>query len=197
MPPQPHPLPPLIRLSRGEEEQVRNNDNSPLPRNTLMHKNNGVDNRDIQRSDSNKETHGNRPEQERVAPETQGPLARALSDAVEEGAARVDELPGEEEEDPHHGRVAGGAGAEDVLAGVAVLEVAVVAEVAVVEAKEDDDEGAEEAGGHDEAVADEVGDEFGGEDAVFELGKRKRVSIYCFDTIGEGKRSNWGEKPTL
>lgn len=88
---------------------------------------------------------------------------------IEQGTAKVDELPREEEKDPGHGGVAGCAGAEDFVALRRVGIVAFVAEVAGIEAKDDDGKRAQHAAGHEDAVDAHVEEELGCEDAVFEL----------------------------
>lgn len=104
-----------------------------------MQKHNVVEPRDVDCREHKAEDDGDGEEEEFVAPEVRGPGAYALGH-VEEGAAEVDELPGEQQEDPGHGSVAGGTGTEHLVAGRGVAVVAVHAKVAVVEAEEHDGE---------------------------------------------------------
>lgn len=123
---------------------------------------------DVERREDNEEDSHNGPEQECVAPEVANPGFEAARH-VKERAAEVDELPGEEQEDPSHGSVAGRTGAEDLVACKRVAVVTLLAEVAIVEAKDDDGEGAKDATSHENAVDKHVEEELGCEDAVFEL----------------------------
>lgn len=163
-----HPLGPLPQLGTNHPHRDGHKNDGPLPRDTRVQEHNVIEAGDVDGRKDNDEDNGDGEEEEAVAPEVGGPGADAVGH-VEEGAARVDELPGEEEKDPGHGGVRGGAGAEDVVADGRVGVVALVAELAAVEAKDDDGEGAEDAAGHEDSVDDHVEHEFGGEDAVFEL----------------------------
>lgn len=129
-----------------------------------------VQHRNVQRGKHDKENTRHGEEQELVAPQMHRPRLEALGH-VEQRPAGVDELPGEEKEDPRHGRVAGRASAEDGVAGWRVVDVAVEPQVAGFEAKDDEGEGSEDAAGHDGPVDDHVDHEFGSEDTIFELGE--------------------------
>lgn len=88
---------------------------------------------------------------------------------IKKRAAKVDELPREEEKDPGHGGVAGCAGAEDFVALDRVGIIALVAEIARTEAEDDDGKGSKNAAGHENTVNAHIEEELGCEDAVFEL----------------------------
>lgn len=161
-------LRPLPRLRQNHKHDDVHKDNSPLPADTGVLENDMVQLGNVQNREDREEDPSDRPEQELVAPKVARPRLEAVGH-VEKGAAEVDQAPGEEEEDPGHGREACSAGAENGVAGLRVGVVAVGAEVAVAEAEDDDGEGAQDTAGHDGAVGDHVCEEFGGEDAVFEL----------------------------
>ena len=167
-PPHIHPLRPLPRLRAQHKHHHRNKHHRPLPANARVHKHNMVNDGNVQRPEHDEEDDGDGEEEEAVAPEVHAPGAEPAGH-VEQRAPRVDELPREEQEDPRHGRVAGGARAEHVVARRRVLVVAVGAEVAVVEAEYHDGEGPDGAARHEDAVGDHVEQELGAEDAVFEL----------------------------
>lgn len=136
-----------------------------------MHKDDMVNHRNVQGAEHSEEDNRDGEEEELVAPEVGCPGLDAVGH-VEQRAAKVDEFPREEEEYPRHGGVAGCAGAEHLVTLGGVRVVTVDAEVAAVEAEDDDGEGSDGAAGHDDAVDDHVEEEFGGKDAVFELVKR-------------------------
>lgn len=161
-------LRPLPRLRQHHENDDIHKDDSPLPADTIVLENDVIQCGDVQNREDREEDAGDRPEQKLVAPQVACPGPEAIGH-VEQGAAEVDKAPGEEEEDPGHGGEACGAGAEDRVADLRVVVVAVGAEVAVAEAEDDDRERAEDAAGHDGAVDDHVCEELGREDAVFEL----------------------------
>ena len=163
------PLCPLPRLSTNNEHDNGNEDDPPFPVNPGVHEDDGIQPRDVQRRKHNEEDNGNGEEEEAVPPQMVPPRADPPAAPVEEGPAEVDELPGEEQEDPRHGRVGRGAGAKDDVARRRVGVVAVGAQVAVAEGEDDGGEGAEDAASHEDAVDDHVEHEFGGEDAVAEL----------------------------
>lgn len=137
------PLGELPRLRAGEEEEGDGEDDAPLLADGAVEEDDLVDDGDVDGGHGAEEADEDGPEEERVAPEAEGPALGVGDDAVEEGAPEVDKLPGEDGEGPHHDRVAGRAGAEHAVALLRVLHVAVVAQVAVVEAEENGGEGAE------------------------------------------------------
>lgn len=122
----------------------------------------------VQDREDGEEYASDRPEQKLVAPEVARPRLEAVGH-VEQRSAEIDQTPRKEKEDPGHGGEAGGAGAENGIAGLRVVVVAVGAEVAAAKAKNDDCEGAEDAACHDGAVDDHICEELGREDAIFEL----------------------------
>lgn len=111
-----------------------------------MHEYHTVDHRNIQRRWDKDKAESDRPEQERVLPKSFCPgleTTAFFKDFCEEGATKVNQLPGEEKEVPGHDRESCRSGREDRFAGFGVSAVAVVAEPLIVEAEEDDDRGAE------------------------------------------------------
>lgn len=161
-------LRPLPGLRQDHEDSNIDKHNRPFPSDTIVQEHLVVDHRNVQRGEHDKEHTRHREEQELVAPEVHRPRLQSLGH-VEERPARVNQLPGEEEEDPRHGGVAGRAGAEDGVAGGRVGDVAVETQVSGLEAKDDESEGSEDAAGHDCPVDDHVDHEFGREDAILEL----------------------------
>lgn len=160
-----HPLPSLRKHHKHDD--VHKN-NGPLPADAGVLEDDMVQLGDVQHREDSEEDASDRPEQELVAPQVAHPGPEALGH-VKQGAAEVDQAPGEEEEDPRHGGEAGGAGAEDGVTRLGVVVVAVGAEVAAAEAEDDDREGSEDAAGHDGAVDGHVCEELRRKDTVFEL----------------------------
>lgn len=92
-----------------------------------------------------------------------------MDHAIEEGSARVTEDPCEVEKGPCEDGVAGCASSEDAFAGWAGFDVAVLAEVAVPDTEHDGDEGADCTDCEDDSVNDQIKQELGSEDTMFEL----------------------------
>lgn len=168
---------PLPRFSAQSPNEDGNEDHAPFPTDTSVQEDNMIQAWNVQRREHDEEYTNDCEEQELVTPKMLRPHLEALGH-VEERPAEVDELPRKKEEDPGHGRVAGGSGAEDGIAFGGVLVVAVAAEVARVEAEDYNGEGAEDAACHEETVDDHVGEEFGCKDSVFQLWKL--VAVYHY-----------------
>jgi hypothetical protein len=167
--PEVNPLRRLPRLNAQNKQDAEREHNPPLLVDAIVQEDDVVDDGDVQRGQDEQRPANDRPEEEGVAPKPVEPRARIRNDGVEEGAAGVDELPAKGGKHPHHDGVADGAGAEDTGTRLGPAQVAVLAEVAVVQAPERGDEGADHADSHDDAVDEEVSEELGSEDAVFEL----------------------------
>merc|ERR1712093_889032 len=139
---------------------------------------------DVECGEDSDETRDDRPEQELVAPDIDGPLREILCGFglhAEEGAAHVDHLPGWEEREPGHADEGRGSGAEHGAAALVDGVVAADAQGAVAEAEEHDGEGGETEGGHPETVDHHVNHYFPGEDAGFEGLRRSLHDIWGGD----------------
>jgi hypothetical protein len=124
---------------------------------------------DVKRRDDDDETTHNRPEQKLIAPESVEPRATFVNHAVEERSTRIAEDPCKVEECPGEYGVAGCASSEDAFAGRTGFNVAVLAEVAIPDTEHDGDKGADCADCEDYAVDNQIEEELGSEDAMFEL----------------------------
>lgn len=96
-PPKINPLTPFPRLDTREEQDRLDDNNNPLPRDTDMSEDSIVQDGDVECGEDSDETRDDRPEQELVAPDIDGPLREILCGFglhAEEGAAHVDHLPG-------------------------------------------------------------------------------------------------------
>lgn len=107
-----------------------------------------VDNRDVDDREGKNETSHDTKEEELVAPDIMHPLSKDFLRVglhLEEAAAQVHHLPGEEEGEPGHAGKSSGAGAENCVAvvgfvGVVVMCVAALGEIAVAPLEHDERE---------------------------------------------------------
>ena len=88
---------------------------------------------------------------------------------MEKGQTGIHQLPGEKHKNPHHGCITCRARAENAFARRGIAKVTVLTEIAAVKSKYDNDKGREKTNGHDDPICGKIGEEFDGEDAVFEL----------------------------
>lgn len=108
-----------------------------------------VDDRDIQDGEGKNETSHDAKEEDLVTPDIMHPLGEAALGVrlhLEEAAAEVHHLPGEEESEPGHARKCCSSGAKDRVAsvglvGVIILCVAARGEVSIAPAEHDKCEG--------------------------------------------------------
>ena len=140
-----------------------------------MLENTVVDNRDVDDRECKNETSHDTKEEELVAPDIMHPLGIAFLGVglhVEEAAAQMHHLPGEEEGEPGHAGEGSGAGTENCVAvvrlvGIVVMCVTALGELAVAPSEHDEREGGQTEGGHPDSVDEGVDDDFPGENTLF------------------------------
>lgn len=144
-----NPLAPLPTLNTKEEKHSFDQDHTPFPGDTAVLEDFVVDNRNVQDGEGEYETGHDSEEQELVAPDIVHPLrevALGVGLHLEEAAAEVHHLPGEEEREPGHACECCGTSAEDSVTSVRfvrviVLSVATRGEVSIAPAEHDECEG--------------------------------------------------------
>ena len=158
----------LPALDERHEAHDAAEDKAPLPRERHVSEDDLVDDGDVDDGERRADAGDDGPEQEAV-------LEQGVEDGegagvffgvhVEQAAGQVLGFPGHDAEEHCEDGVGCGAGAEGEVAGRVVAVVAVVAEVAVAYAVDDDHEAGEAEGAHAGAVDELVDDELFGEDA--------------------------------
>lgn len=122
-------LAPFPALNAKEEKHCLDKDNSPLPRDTAVLENTVVDNRDVDNREGKNEAGHDTKEKELVAPDIMHPLGKDFLRVglhLEEAAAQMHHLPGEEEGEPSHAGKGSGAGAEHCVTVIGFVGVVVM-----------------------------------------------------------------------
>ena len=195
----------LPRLDAQHEDDQPAERQPPLPPDAPLLEHLGVQARDVHRRKHGDEADHDGPEEELVLPDVAeegeraghegAVLAAAVAERVEikHAVAEVLELPGGDEDLPGELGEDGRAGAEDDVADVAAVAIAVDPEVplAVADAVDDDDEGEQRRRTHDQAVDQHVDDDLPREDALLRVVGRAvhhgRGGLLAAETEG-GKR---------
>lgn len=138
---------PLPSLHSNEEQEARNEDYPPFPRDAFVPKDVVVDDGDIHDREKGDETHKHGREEELVSPHIKDPLGKVVFGSrlhAEEASSHINQLPGQKDREPGEASEARCPCTENAIA---FDRVAVVAAsgwdspaVAVFEAIEDDDE---------------------------------------------------------
>lgn len=161
----------LPELDTTKEETGGDEDDTPLPSDALVLEDGVADDRDVLEREEGDEAEHDGPEEELVAPDIMHPLGEVLLGAglhAEEGSSLVNHLPGEEQREPGQAGKGGGTRLEDGLAAVAVLVVAVNAELTVTKGVQAEHESAEAQGGDPDTIDNHVNDELDGKDTSLE-----------------------------
>jgi len=154
-------------LDERNEAHHAAEDKAPLPRERHVPEDNLVDDRDVYDGERCADACDDGPEQEAVLEQgvEDGESARIFFGVhVEQAAGQVLGFPGHDAEQDCQDAVCCAAGAKGEVAGIIVAVVAVVTEVTVAYAIDDDDEAGETERAHACAVDELVDDEFFGED---------------------------------
>mgnify|MGYP005989479713 CR=1 FL=1 len=168
----------------------------PLPLDASVLEELVVENGDIDDREDGESAENDGPEQELVAVQIleDGKAAVIVGIEAKHGAAETLELPGRNENQPGEFGKCGSAGAEDGLARFRVVRVAVHAEVSVVGAVDDDDEGAHGACSHHDTIDDHIDDDLVGEDTALLVLRRLAHDILrgllSTETKGRERRGN-------
>lgn len=134
-----------------------------------------IDDRDVDNGEGENETSHDTEEEELVAPDIMHPLGVTFLRVglhLEEAVAQVHHLPGKEEGEPGHAGEGSGTGTENCvavvgLAGVVVMSVTALGEIAVAPSEHDEGECRQTEGSHPDSVDEGVNDDFPGEDTLF------------------------------
>lgn len=161
----------LPELDTAKEETGGDEDDAPLPGDTLVLEDSVADDGDVLEREEGDEAEHDSPEEELVAPHIVHPLGEVLLGAglhAEEGSSLVNHLPGEEQREPCQAGKGGSTGLEDGPAALAVLVVAVNTELTVTKGVQAEHESTEAQGGDPDTIDDHVNDELESEDTSLE-----------------------------
>lgn len=138
---------PLPSLHSNKEQEARNENYPPLPRDAFVPKDVVVDDGDIQDWEKSDESHKHSREKELVPPHVKDPLCKVAIRSrlhAEEASSHINQLPGQKDREPGEASEARCSCAEDAIAFDRIAVVAASgwdsSAVAVFEAIEDDDE---------------------------------------------------------
>lgn len=119
--PEIHPLSELPRLDANEKEDGRDEDDAPLPADSLMLEYLVIDDGNVEHREDGDEAGADGEEEELVAPDIDEPLCKVLLGTglhAEEGTAHINHLPSEKEREPGEACEASRASAEDGIASI-------------------------------------------------------------------------------
>lgn len=165
-------FPPFPGLDAAEEQEGLDDDDRPLPGDPGVLEDVVVDDGAVEDEEDGHVAEHDGVEEELVAPDVVHPLREVLLRLglhAEEGAAEVDQLPGEEEREPCHRDECRGPRSEYRVASLGIRVITVFTHVAVAEAECNQGEGGQTQCRHPEAVDQHIDDEFVGENAAFEV----------------------------
>ena len=172
-------LAPLPALHAEQEQQGLDEDNPPFPGDARVGEDDVVDDRHVQDRERQQKPGHDAEEQEAVAPHVDHPLRREVLGLgaarrarrrrvhVEEAAAHVHHLPGQQQREPGHAHEGRGAGSVHRRAFRGVAAVAAAGQVPLAPAEEHQRERRQAEGCDPDAVHDGVDDDFPGEDSLF------------------------------
>lgn len=161
----------LPSFDTTEEEAGGDEDNGPLPGNTLVLEDGVADDGDVLDREESNDTEDNGPEEELVAPDVVHPLSEVELGAglhAEERSSLVNHLPGQEEGEPGKTSKGGGTSLEHSLTAVAVSVVAFGTEVTIAKGVHAEDESAQAKGGDPDTIDGRVDNKFQGENTSLE-----------------------------
>lgn len=182
-----HSLGELPGLDAAEEEAGGDEDDGPLPGDSLVLEDSVADDGDVLDGEEGDEAEHDGPEEELVAPDIVHPLGEVELGAglhAEERSSLVNHLPGEEEGKPGETSKGGSTGLEDGLTAVAVVVVTVLTELTVTESIQAKDESAKAESSDPETVDTHIDDELERENTSLERnrGAAKNTSDSALET---------------